>query len=62
MTQDTGALPEEISLVEKDMPILLATVSAKQPIFGDSSTSGISSTPALKVLISHEYLNKLGQV
>ena len=29
MTQDAGALPEEITLVEKDTPILLAAISAK---------------------------------
>lgn len=29
MTQDAGALPEEITLVEKDKPILLAAISVK---------------------------------
>ena len=67
MTQDAGALPEEITLVEKDTPILLAAISAKAThlLTGDKLHFGhLFNTCVEGVLIlpPADYLNKLGEV
>ena len=63
MTQDAGALPEEIALVEKDKPILLAAISVKAThlLTGDKLHFGHlfgTRTEGVLILPPAAYLNK----
>ncbi len=63
MTQNSRALPEEITLVEKDKPILLAAISAKAThlLTGDKLHFGHlfgTSVEGVLVLPPAAYLNK----
>ena len=63
MTQDAGAMPEKITLVEKDKPILLAAISVKAThlLTGDKLHFGHlfgTSVEGVLILPLAAYLNK----